>query len=1146
MNVMESREFAKLIRDEPAEADSFSGEGHARSARSLAHAIQELSERDGAIGLEGEWGAGKSTVIKLAENVFASDTKTAGKYHFFCFDLWMHPPATLKLAFLEELIAWMQQKNLITPNQAKSYARHLSDRSIETTVENSREYKLSAVFYILLFPLLPLVYMWLSPFSFAASDESSWLVPLLKNVAMYVLPAMYVVFLLSFALSFRSKQVNNPLAALSAASRLFSRETDHDRFTQHVKERSPTGEEFQVFFRELLSEAQKKGDRVVFILDNIDRLPARNFFSVWSEARSIFAARSQGTAPPNSAVTAVIPFDANYIADAFKKESDSEESTSSTYARSLISKSFDLTLRVAPAVSTDWKEYLSAKLDWAFPIELAAIDRLKLSRLLEIQYQNEGKHPTPRSINNYVNEIGLIWNEWRDEIPVPHIALYVLNRDHLARRPADLQSIGIIERRQQRVVDGDWHRNIVALVFNVMPQHAYQVLLGQDIIKTVEDYDGPAFDKLSESPGFWEVLPDIVESRAESWAQNQGYSLASIAEFLSDDQYENTHLTETWRHLDEAIVYLDDCDVSNPAFYIGLSNILRFTPSGEMPDRAERLVSWFSRNLPGADSRLLEHGQNWASFVGDVTRIVDDIDSTKTAPFLEAIDFPQGENFALGVFATTTEIDVLSAKAFRLKHKAEELAGAGLELIKSDPKTLSKIVQSQPAFCTQGFYQNATDQICQRLQSEKLDPAQLAQLAELATRVLVAAEDSAPLVKRLKQQYDDGSLFWHIERSLDVADVETVTKLLWIIIHCGDGELLPVAASNHPTFGDISETGKSLSEYIDSLDPQHETIDLLASLTAESDTFSFWMNRTLAPSSHSLYSHVFRKMVSDGQYARLPVMDIIKRFLAIESVLDEELAGVFLNRFADWSGDFDTRFQGEKCLVIAPRLLEAIDEHGVERLQVLPSAVDAYFSGFSEDDWASLFEEETAQTLSLLRVRLSQGYRPPVGPYRTAIMRHAQGVLDGTDTVTSNGLGWSRLLNGIQKNTKVKVAKDTLINLQSVTTTTESVDHFIELYLELAEMMPFETYPDTTVDQLLTPLVTSTNTRSQGFVKDKSQELKRSLKAAGPQAVARFEEAVGTSQNSADPDVLNWANELVEMFDITIEKPDDGSEQAEE
>lgn len=79
---MTSPSTAKIILGEPQDEDAFEGEGHKRSSKALVDSIKQLVENGnatktygGSIGLEGAWGAGKSSVIRMADKALrAGDT----------------------------------------------------------------------------------------------------------------------------------------------------------------------------------------------------------------------------------------------------------------------------------------------------------------------------------------------------------------------------------------------------------------------------------------------------------------------------------------------------------------------------------------------------------------------------------------------------------------------------------------------------------------------------------------------------------------------------------------------------------------------------------------------------------------------------------------------------------------------------------------------------------------------------------------------------------------------------------------------------------------------------------------------------------------------------------------------------------------
>jgi len=88
-----------LLSDEPASKDEFGSQSHQRLADALANLIR--TEKGGkSIALEGSWGSGKSTVVKLLTDQFSEDSDTV----ILTFDAWAHQGDPLRRTFLESLI----------------------------------------------------------------------------------------------------------------------------------------------------------------------------------------------------------------------------------------------------------------------------------------------------------------------------------------------------------------------------------------------------------------------------------------------------------------------------------------------------------------------------------------------------------------------------------------------------------------------------------------------------------------------------------------------------------------------------------------------------------------------------------------------------------------------------------------------------------------------------------------------------------------------------------------------------------------------------------------------------------------------------------------------------------------------------------
>ena len=118
-----------LLPDTPAEADKFGG--HERVAGAIVEVVQ--TEHGGrSIGLEGGWGTGKSTIVKLISDMLGQ-TKDSD-CRVVVFDIWAHQGDPLRRTFLENLITRIQDFEWV--NREK-WGRRLAEltkrRSEETT-----------------------------------------------------------------------------------------------------------------------------------------------------------------------------------------------------------------------------------------------------------------------------------------------------------------------------------------------------------------------------------------------------------------------------------------------------------------------------------------------------------------------------------------------------------------------------------------------------------------------------------------------------------------------------------------------------------------------------------------------------------------------------------------------------------------------------------------------------------------------------------------------------------------------------------------------------------------------------------------------------------------------------------------------------
>ena len=186
----EERCPTKLLSDAPAEIDAFGG--HERVARSIVEVVQ--TEGGGrSIGLEGGWGAGKSTIVKLTSKMLTqtkgTDDKTA------VFDMWAHQDDPLRRTFLENLITRVQDFGWVNSDKWDRRLAELTRRRREDTTSVVPRLTIAGLWFALTLLAIPVGSGLISAGAtlLASANASEWLAAalLLVGIVGVLAPAIY-------------------------------------------------------------------------------------------------------------------------------------------------------------------------------------------------------------------------------------------------------------------------------------------------------------------------------------------------------------------------------------------------------------------------------------------------------------------------------------------------------------------------------------------------------------------------------------------------------------------------------------------------------------------------------------------------------------------------------------------------------------------------------------------------------------------------------------------------------------------------------------------------------------------------------------------------------------------------------------------
>lgn len=486
----------RTVDDAPASKDDFG------SHVPIAVAVRELitTEPGGrTIGLEGGWGSGKSTVIRLLNNQLdGSDTQVV------VFDAWAHEGDPLRRSFLETLIKSISEKGWIEKQPWSERCESLARRR---RVEHTRPVPkikppaiiagaLAALFAI----LVPLGAAFVEAGLSANRSWAFWV-----GVVVYAVLAVLVVSVTAWLLGGRSGSAGDAFLSLVSVESV----TESTRET--IETPDPTSVEFESTFRDLMREAlgADPARRLVLVVDNLDRVSADDARSIWATLQTFLHHSHDNREPWLASLWVLLPYDRDGIARLWHESATAGNNTpqpGATLADSFIDKSIQARFEVPLPLLSDWRTYLESTLRLALP-DCGQVDGYTAYRLYAYRLADSDRAPSPRAIKQYINRIGALHRRWQHDLPFASLAYYAsLGIDGV--KVADrLRQGELPESGPADLLDDGVDAHLAAMAFNTDPERARQMLLGPLIERALRRDMSDELDELLNRPGFWETLP---------------------------------------------------------------------------------------------------------------------------------------------------------------------------------------------------------------------------------------------------------------------------------------------------------------------------------------------------------------------------------------------------------------------------------------------------------------------------------------------------------------------------------------------------------------------------------------------------------------------------------------------------------------
>jgi hypothetical protein len=534
-NTKEIKNYS-FIKNQPLGEDLFKNKSQEKTALVISEKI--INDPDfKIIGIDGEWGSGKSNLVRLIE-------KSLEKSHkFFIYDVWGHQEDEQRKSILIELTDFIKSENdLLRKGNKKTWdnkLKFLLAKSKETTTINQPYLSVGFIFSLLSIVYIPTVNVFKDSIKDFLNIES-----LFWKLILVAFPILIVIgiYLWNVVKYWRKNSGFWKAFKLSAEEtfQVYTNKQKEETKIETISEDQPSVRDFQNWMDEINNDLSKP---IIIVFDNFDRLPKKHIQNIWSSIHIFFAEKTYTN------IKVIIPFDRAHVQNAFNelngKESESDENK---FGNDYVNKTFDIVFRVTKPIMSNWKEFFENQWRKAF----LNPDEEELKLVVQV-YEFLNRRVTPREIISFINEI-LTIKLLDDKFKERYIAIFVLRKDDINKDP--LKAITNFKDLLGGLYhiysnDPEYAKQLTAIIYHIEVDEALELIYTQELKDSMLKNDVEHFNKICNSDFinsmFYFTMLDI-----ETF-ENPITTLASINE-KSSVSIQN--IKQTWNLFNSRILQL--------------------------------------------------------------------------------------------------------------------------------------------------------------------------------------------------------------------------------------------------------------------------------------------------------------------------------------------------------------------------------------------------------------------------------------------------------------------------------------------------------------------------------------------------------------------------------------------------------------
>lgn len=534
-------EYPRFIPTTPSGIDKFEGGSQKRLSETIAQHFQKndlLGENalPRIIGIEGEWGSGKSNVVKMLRE------QLKGKYYFFEYDAWGHQEDLQRRSILELLTQELVKNNFLVgetivefkngetkkvtwPDKLKYLLARKSEAESLTYPRVSGG-MVAAFLVTVLTPVFTYISYTIKP---TEGTDPTW-----EHTAFSILIALFplIISLIVWGIAYLCSNKKYGLSYLLA---IYQGSVKRNRTYEVLNVDEPTVYEFKKWMQYISDYIEtNNAPKLVIVFDNMDRLPSEKVKELWSSIHTFFADGGFKN------IWAIIPFDEKHLSCAFGNEKE-DNSFAREVTKLFIKKTFPIVYRVAPPVITDYKIVFDKLFVEAFGTSVDFDSRETINRVFRI----EKPSTNVRDIISFINEMVALKQEWGESISIENIALFCLEKEQILNDPVNEILSGSYLLNTNSIIDNSiqLQSEMAALVYGVAVEHAQQIPLTKYIENCINKEHGYDINQYAESNVHFDmVLKYVVENMDTA-------SVDKIIHCLNKLRRESTSVHSIWKYL---------------------------------------------------------------------------------------------------------------------------------------------------------------------------------------------------------------------------------------------------------------------------------------------------------------------------------------------------------------------------------------------------------------------------------------------------------------------------------------------------------------------------------------------------------------------------------------------------------------------